>query len=97
MLDKMKQLMEVKKQADQLKKELDQEHIEVTDIKGIKIVITGSQEFQSIEIDENLLVPANKNRLQGDLQRSLNSAVKRAQNFAAQKMKSMMGFNIPGL
>ena len=45
MLDKMKQLMEVKKQAEQLKKELDASYAEVEEVPGIKIKISGSQNF----------------------------------------------------
>jgi DNA-binding protein YbaB len=97
MLDKVKQMMELKKQADQLKKELESIKIEVADVRGIKIVVNGAQIFQSIEIDESLLTPASKNRIQMDLLRSMNTAVKKSQQQAANKMKSMPGFNIPGL
>ena len=96
MFDKMKELMEMKKQADQIKRELDAENVESTDVRGIKIVINGSQEFKTIEIDESLINPANKQKLQNDLLRSMNGAIRKSQNIAAQKMKNMMpGF--PGL
>lgn len=97
MLDKVKQMMELKKQADQLKKELEGIRIEVTEVRGIKLVINGAQIVQSVEIDESLLSPANKNRIQMDLLRSLNTAVKKSQQQAANKMKSMPGFNLPGM
>ncbi len=97
MLDKMKQLMEMKKQADQLKRQLDAESVEVNETRGIKIVINGSQYFQSVEIDPTLLQPENKARFESDLLRSLNTSIKKSQNIAAQKMKSMVGLNIPGL
>lgn len=97
MLDKMKQLMEVKRQAQQLKRELDSAHVEVNDVPGIKIVISGSQDFISLDIDERLLSAGNKSRFESDLLRSLNSAIKKSQNLAAEKMKSMTGFSIPGL
>ena len=93
MFDKMKQLMEFKKQADQIKRELDASTIEFSDVKGIKIVINGSQNFNSLEIDENFLKPENKKRLESDLLRSLNAAVQKSQVVAAQKMKNVM----PGL
>jgi DNA-binding protein YbaB len=97
MLDKVKQLMDLKRQADQLKKELEAIKLEVAEVRGIKIVVNGAQSFQSIEIDESLLTPANKNRVQMDLLRSINSAVKKSQQQAAIKMKSMPGFNLPGM
>ncbi len=97
MFDKMKELMEIKKQAETLKRELDASTIEVNDVRGIKILVNGSQNFQSLEIGHELLNPDNKKRLESDLLRAMNSAIKKSQNLAAQKMKSMTGLNIPGL
>ena len=93
MLDKMKQIMEMKKQADQIKRELDLITVEVNEVRGIKIVISGSQDFRSLEIDESLLGVENKGRFQTDLLRSINAAVKKSQSAAAQKMAAFM----PGL
>lgn len=97
MFDQVKKLMELKKQADVLKKELEATVLEVTEVRGIKVVINGAQIFQSIDIDAGLLAPDSKNRLQMDILRSLNTAVKRSQQAAATKMRSMPGLNIPGL
>ncbi|MDE2222383.1 MAG: YbaB/EbfC family nucleoid-associated protein [Candidatus Omnitrophica bacterium] len=97
MLDQVKKLMEMKKQADLLKKELEATVIEVQETRGIKLVVNGAQLFQSLEIDESLLTPANKNRIQMDLIKNLNTAIKRSQQAAANKMKNMPGFNLPGL
>lgn len=90
MFDKMKQMMEMKKQADRIKKELDAVSVDVADIRGIKIVISGAQEFRSIEIDEGLLGIDNKKRFEADLLKSLNTAIKKAQQVAAQKMMAAM-------
>jgi len=97
MFDQVKKLMEMKKQADILKKELEATIIEVQESRGIKVVINGAQIFQSIEIEESLLSAANKNRVQMDLLKNMNTAVKRSQQAAATKMKNMPGFNLPGL
>ncbi len=93
MFDKMKQLMEMKSQADRLKKELDAVTLDVTDVRGIKVSITGSQEIRAIDIDEALMTPANKKRLEADLMRALNVSTKKVQQVAAQKMMAAM----PGL
>ena len=96
MLDKMKQLMEMKRQADQIKRELESASVEVNEVSGIRLTITGAQNFRSVEIEENLLGAENKKRLEADLLRSLNAAIKKSQVMAAQKMKEVMpGF--PGL
>ena len=93
MFDKMKELMEMKKQADRIKRELDALTVEVNEVKGVKIVVNGSQNFQSLEIDETLVNVGDKRKLEKDLLRSVNAAVRQAQNLAAQKMKAVM----PGL
>jgi DNA-binding protein YbaB len=97
MFDQVKKLMEMKKQADILKKELEATIIEVQETRGIKVVVNGAQIFQSIEIEEGLLNAGNKNRVQMDLLKNMNTAVKRSQQAAANKMKNMPGFNLPGL
>ena len=90
MFDRMKQLMDMKKQADRIKGELDRVTVDVDEVEGIKIVMTGAQDFRSIEIDPNLLNPANKNQLEKDILKSVNTAIKKAQGAAAQRMTSMM-------
>lgn len=90
MFDKMKQLMEFKRQADQIKKELDAIMVESNEVAGIKVVITGSQEFRSIEVAENMLAPERKKEFERDLFRSMNAAMKKSQQAAAQKMSAVM-------
>ncbi len=87
----------MKKQADLLKKELEATIIEVQETRGIKLVVNGAQNFQSIEIEESLLNAGNKNRIQMDLLKNINTAIKRSQQAAATKMKNMPGLNLPGL
>jgi len=72
MFDQMKKLMEMKKQADQINRELDSERIDVNDVNGIRIEVNGSQEILSVEIDESLLNPNNKQKLENDFKRSIN-------------------------
>ena len=93
MIDQMKKLMELKRQADMLKRDLDALTIESEEVKGIKIVLNGSMDVKSIELNENLLTATNKNRLESDLLRSFNAAIKKAQVKAAENMKGML----PGL
>jgi DNA-binding protein YbaB len=93
MFDKMKQLMELKQQADRIKKELEGMTVEVNEVQGIKIVVNGVQRLRSIEIDEGLLEKGQKQRIEEGLLRSVNAAVKESQTIAAQKMSALM----PGL
>ncbi|MDP8264984.1 MAG: YbaB/EbfC family nucleoid-associated protein [Candidatus Aceula lacicola] len=96
MFDQMKKLMEMKKQADQIKRELEASRTEVDDGSGIKIVIDGAQKFHSIEIDPSLLAEDNGRSLQERILKSVNDAIARSQAIAAEKMKKMAGLNIPG-
>jgi DNA-binding protein YbaB len=96
MFDKMKELMEMKKQADRIKRELEATSVDVSDVKGITIKINGAQKFLSINVAEELLNPQRKKQTEADLLKSLNTAIGRAQNLAADKMRNIMpGF--PGM
>ncbi len=97
MFDKVKELMELKKKADQLKKELEATLIEINEARGIKMVMNGAQIVQSIDIDESMLTAANKNRIQMDLLKSFNNGVKKSQQAAATKMRNIPGLNLPGM
>jgi len=55
------------------------------------------KEMEAIKIDESLLIASNKNRIQMELLKSLNTAVKRSQQAMQTKMKNMPGFNLPGM
>jgi len=97
MLDQVKKVLEMRKQAEKLKKEMEATLIEVQETRGIKVVINGAMIFQSVEIEEGLLNAGNKNRVQMDLLKNLNTAVKRSQQAMHTKMKNMPGFNLPGM
>ena len=97
MFDKMKKLMELKQQADKLKKELEKISIEYHEVRGIKIKLNGAQMFQAIEIDDTWLNPQQKSRFHVELVKALNMAIKKSQKEAAIQMQKSGGLNIPGL
>jgi hypothetical protein len=84
MFDKFKQIGELKKMRDEalkIQRELAAEKVEV--IEGdIKIVISGDQKIQSLEIH---------GESQPQLSEVLNKAIKRSQEVAARKVQSMSG------
>ncbi len=90
MFDKMKQLMEFKKQAEAIKKELNQTALEVDQGRGIRVTINGAQDFQQIVIDPSRLVTDEKAALERDLLETVNAAVKKSQEVATRKMSSVM-------
>ncbi|MEI6690838.1 MAG: YbaB/EbfC family nucleoid-associated protein [bacterium] len=82
--DKFKQLGQLKQirdQAVQMQKQLDDEIIEVED-SGIRVVITGSQKIQTITID---------GQYQERVVKVLNDAIKKSQQVAAKKLQEMSG------
>ena len=82
--DKFQQLGKLKQirdQAVQMQKQLDDEIIEVED-SGIRVVITGSQKIQTITID---------GQYQERVVKVLNDAIKKSQQVAAKKLQEMSG------
>ncbi len=94
-----------KMQADMEKAQADLEHetVEVSVGGGaIKIVVTGHQRFQSIEINPDV-VDTDDEEWVADLQdlllAAMNQAVEQSQTMAAEKMEKITGGlgNMPGL
>jgi len=90
MLDKMKQLMEMKKQAEFIKKELSRTQLEVNAVPGIRLTVTGAQEFRSLEIVPERLTLDQKAQLEKDLLESINAAIQKVQQAGAEKMSAYM-------
>lgn len=97
MFDKMKQLMEMQKKVQEIKRQLDSASFEIVSSDGqVKISMNGSQEVKAVLIRDEL-GKIEKTQLEKALLDAYNRAIKRAQEIAAQKMKEITGFNIPGL
>ena len=95
MLDKMKELWEMKKKMDQIKKELDAVTLESED-NYVKIGITGSQEIKSASIKADLAT-VDKAKLEASIVETVNRAINQSQKTAASKMSQMSGLNLPGM
>lgn len=97
MFDKMKQLMEMQKKMQELKRELDNTDFEVSSSDGlVKITMSGSQEVRAASI-QGEIKEMEKQTLEKAIKDAYNRAIKRSQEVAAAKMKSLTGFNLPGL
>ncbi len=84
MFDKFKQMAELKKMRDEalkIQRELAAEKIEI-DENGIKVVVSGDQKIQSLEI---------QGEAQNNVIEVLNKALKRSQEVAAKKVQQMSG------
>ena len=82
MFDKLKQMYELKRKADALKKELESEVIDV-EVGDVKVRVNGAQKIQKIEFPP--AVDPNK------LKDAVNKALDEAQKVAAKRMQGMMG------
>ena len=84
--------MQMKKQAEQIKRDLEAAEVETNAPAGIKIVINGTQKFKSIELDFDVLNKDNKESLEQAFLKGANEAILKSQAIAAEKMKAMAGF-----
>lgn len=90
----MGDMYKLQKEAKKIKAELAKTHISA-ESDGVKIVVNGEQEVQSVEfLDESVLQDPKK--LGKAITDAFNRAVKKSQAVAAEKMKSVMG-GFPGL
>ncbi|MFH1191015.1 MAG: YbaB/EbfC family nucleoid-associated protein [Candidatus Omnitrophota bacterium] len=97
MFDKMKGLFEMQKKMQAVKRELDNISFDIQSSDGlVKITMNGVQEVKEVVLKDNL-GESEKARLASALKDTFNRAIKRSQEVAAQKMKEVTGFNIPGL
>jgi len=94
MFDKMKELLEMKKKMDEIKKELDGLTLESED-NLVKVAITASQEIKAVSIKPEL-AGTDKAKLEASLVETVNRAVRQSQKTAAQKM-SALGLGLPGM
>lgn len=87
MIDKMKELMALQKEANKIQEKLGNTHIEA-DEGPYTVIINGKQEC--VDILEN-------GKSMPQLVKALNKALKKSQDIAAQEMKGVMGqLGLPG-
>lgn len=97
MFDKIKGLMDMRKKLEEIKKDLDKTNFSIESSGGgVKITMNGSQEVQEVFLCSSSL-GNEKDKLEKELKDTINRAVKRSQEIAAQKMKAATGLNLPGM
>jgi len=98
-LQQAKDLNALRKQAQQIQKELKDTLIEVTELDGqIKVVFTGEQKIEEVHIDPQLLDPSKQKDLENGLKNAVSQAVAQSQKVAAEKMQSIAGgLGLPGM
>jgi DNA-binding YbaB/EbfC family protein len=99
MFTKLKQFKEMRNQAKDLQGKLAAEFAS-GEAAGGKVVITmdGNLTMTALAIDDELMSPDKKDRLEAAVKEAHGHAVKKIQRIMATKMKEMGGLpNIPGL
>ena len=89
MLDKLKNLAGLKKQAGEMKKQLDAENVSGSALGGkVRIFIDGSQKVKEVFIDESLLNVESKEDLEMAVKDAFEKANKEMQMIMFRKMQS---------
>lgn len=99
MFSKLKQFKDMRSQAKNLQNTLSQESVTVDSVGG-KVVLTmdGNLQMTGLAIDDELLSPDKKEKLQTAIKDAHSDAIKKIQRIMAVKMKEMGGLpKIPGL
>ena len=88
MLDQVRELNKLRKQAAQVKREMERITVEVA-VKGVRIVMRGDQQIDVIEVN---------GEVRDDLRKAFNKAVKESQKKVAKKLSGLMsGMKLPNL
>ena len=95
----MQQAQKMQKQMEKKQKELESKEFEVSTNGGaIKIKMLGSKKLVSLEIEEDLIDPSDKDMLQDMLVVAINEAVSKIDEEIDSEMGSMTGgMRIPGM
>ena len=97
MFDKMKQLMEMQKKMQEMKRQLEEAEFEVTSADGsVKVMMNGAQEVKVVSIQGEISA-AGKSNLEQAVKDAYNKALKQSHKIAAEKMKGMVGMDLPGM
>ena len=94
----MKQAQKLQKKMTKTQEELAGKTVEATAGGGmVKVVATGGQTVQSIEIDKEVVDPEDVEMLQDLVLAAVNDALKKAQDMMSSEMSKLTGgMNLPG-
>ncbi len=98
MLNKLKQFKDLREQGKKMQSLLADESVTVRTAND-KVVLTmnGNLELSAVVIDDEMLTPDKKEKLQNAIKEAHADALKKMQRTIAMKMQKSGDFNIPGL
>jgi nucleoid-associated protein EbfC len=99
MFNKLKQFKELRSTAKTMQDTLGKESVTIREQNdNIILTMNGNLVVTGLAIDDSLLTPSSKEKLQKGLTDAYNNAIKKMQRIMAVKIKEMGGMpNIPGL
>lgn len=97
MFDLIGKLGEVKKKMEEMKTRLQSIILDAEAGEGrVKITVTANRQVKSVQIDESLLSPANREELQDLLEVAMNRALEKAEAVNESEMKAAGRDFLPG-
>ncbi len=89
MFQKLKQYKDLRDTAKSAQSVLEKETVHADAAGGnIAVVMDGNQKILSIDIDESLLSPENKQKIENGVKEAIENAMKKLQRVMLQKIKS---------
>jgi hypothetical protein len=96
--DQLKQMRELKAQAEVMQKQLSAIVVEADSGHGaVKVSVNGSQKVLSVKIDPKAMDPNKPERLENLVVQAINDAIVKAQKTAAKQMMASGNFKLPGM
>ncbi|MDD2757917.1 MAG: YbaB/EbfC family nucleoid-associated protein [Patescibacteria group bacterium] len=95
---KLKQFKDLRDQGKRLQGALSGESATETAAFGkVSVTVDGSLNISEIKIDDELMAPDKKDKVQGAIKDAHNNAMKKMQRVISAKMQQMGGFDLPGM
>lgn len=95
---KLKQFKDLRNQGKRLQDALSGESVTCDAAFGkVSVTMDGSLSITQIKIDNELMTPDKKDKLQSAVKDAHNDALKKMQRTVATKMQQMGGFDLPGM
>lgn len=96
--DQLRQIRELKAQADAMQKQLNAIIVEADAGHGaVKVSVNGSQKLLSVKIDPKVIDPNKPDKLENLIVQAVNDGIQKAQKTAAKQMMASGNFKLPGL
>ena len=98
MFSKLKQFKDLREQGKKMQSLLGNESVTATSAGGkIALTMDGNLQISGLTIDEELLTPSGKEKLQNSIKEAHADALKKIQRIIATKMQESGDFKMPGL